>query len=126
MAELQNEEQGDHPDEITVVFEDEKDRRAVPVNGAFGGLAPNGQDVVAHIYLEHQSVPNLVTHRVDESGRVDLDEGDSIARGEITRKVQTSLAMSPEAAIRIGEWLKRKGQTGIQQRDDSNTPGQSQ
>ena len=113
-------------DKITVVYEDADGHRPIPINGAFGGLTPNGESVVAHAYIEHNSIPNLVTHNVDEQGRVNLSEGDPILRGEITRKVETTLTMSPEAAVRIGQWLMEKGQFALEERERRNSGGASQ
>jgi hypothetical protein len=79
------------------------------VNGAFGGPDPYGEVVVAHFFLEHHSIPIASTLKInaeDPSGPLS-EQVDK--RSEGRRDIQAMLTMSPEAAVRIGQWLEAHG-----------------
>jgi hypothetical protein len=101
---------------ITIVYEEAPSRPIIPVGGAYGGPTPDGASVVAHVYAEYVTIPAIQEHQVDERGRVDLGVGKPIKRADVTRLVQASLVLSPEASITIGNWLVEKGNNALQQR----------
>ncbi len=101
--------------EITYV--DNKASTTVPVSGAFGGFTPDGGALVAHFYLEYNPPPNMILADVDNQGRVDIEHGQPIKRSDLVREVQSTFMMSPEAAVSIGDWLKKRGEALLQQRN---------
>jgi hypothetical protein len=111
-------EPANFPSEITIVFEKSKDKVTVPATGAFGGPTPDGASVVANIFVEYASIPSYVTHEVGEGGRVSLDQGKPVRRGEITREVQATLVMNPENARQLGDWLVKNSEQALRKRGD--------
>jgi hypothetical protein len=105
----------DAPDKITFVFE-EAETPTSAVTGVFGGSSLDGRLLSAHFYVERATVPHSVSHEV-ENGQIDVSEGDTVRRGDVTREVQTSLVMTPEHAIEIGKWLMDQGERLIEQRE---------
>ena len=101
---------------VSIVFTSRHDRDSIPVTGAFGGPTPDGNAIVAHLFVEHGTVPSLVTHKVDDEGRVDLSGGDPIKRGDVTREVQATLLMTPEHALSLGSWLVQHAQNALNRR----------
>lgn len=101
------------PDRISISFENSPHHFTAPVNGAWGGLTPDGE-VVAALYQERGTIPDIIEVEVEE-GLADLSQGDRISRGDILREVQATFVMSPEAAQRIGEWLLEKSQQAREQ-----------
>jgi hypothetical protein len=91
---------------FTIHYQERTDKPTIPVSGAYGGPSPDGNLVVAHVYVEQATLPSHVTHPV-KGNRVDLREGHEIRRSEATREVQATLVLSPEAAIALGEFLMR-------------------
>lgn len=114
----QDEQSSDSHSELTIVFEKSQQKNTIPATGAAGGPTPDGAAVVAHLFVEHGSVPNYVTHDVNREGRV-KSQGKPVQRGEITREVQSTLVMSPENAHQLGEWLVRNSKQAMQNRSNS-------
>lgn len=103
---------------FTFVFEKAEGKRMLAVTGAIGGPNPEGSSVIAHLFVEHPSIPNIETHDVDENGRVDISKGgDPIRRGDVTREIQTTLVMSPETALSLSRWLERQSQVASERRE---------
>lgn len=98
------------PDHITIVYDDRDNKPVLAVTGAHGGPSPDSNSVVAHLYIEHITLPSLVTHNVNPAGVVDLQTGDGVKRGDITRFVVGTLVLSPEAAIALGMFLVTQGE----------------
>ena len=115
------------PKQISIVYEKVSGKPTVTATGAFGGPSPDRQSIVAQLYVEHGSVPSVVSHSIREDMSVDLQHGDAISRGDITREIQATLVLSPEAAVVIGNWLVRHGIAAINGRgtleDKGDDPG---
>lgn len=101
---------------ISIAYERSPNRVTIAATGAFGGPSPNAQNVVAHLFVEHGSVPIVVTHTVTDEGAVSPQPVDVTTRANATREIVATLVLSPEAAIIIGEWLKINGVKAIQAR----------
>lgn len=101
---------------VSIVFTSRPDRASIPATGAFGGPTPDGNAIVAHLYVEHGTVPNVMTHRIDTQGRVDFSSGDPVKRGDVTREIQATLLMSPEHALSFGSWLVQHAQNALSRR----------
>lgn len=99
-----------------IIFQEAPGRVNLAVSGAYGGPSPNTQMVVAHLFSEYMMVPSIQTAVIGEGGAVNMDEAQTIRRGEIMREIVATLHMSPEAAINIGKWLVDHGQTALQMR----------
>jgi hypothetical protein len=106
------------PESISIVYDDKDGRPTLAVMGAFGGPTPEGM-VVAHVYTEYHTIPSLEEHEVGPGGVVDMEKGNRIRRGDITREIQATLVLSPESAIRLGGWLQQKAQIAIQARKEN-------
>ena len=105
------------PKQISIVYEKVSlGKPTVAATGAFGGPSPDHHSVVAHLFVEHPSIPSIISHRVRDDNTIDFEHGDSVSRGDVTREIQTTLVLSPEAAILIGNWLVKHGVAAAQGR----------
>lgn len=104
------------PKQISIVYERVPGKPTVTATGAFGGPSPDHQSIVAQLFVEHGTVPSVVSHMYEEGKPIDLRHGDPISRGDITREVQATLVLSPEAAVIIGTWLAKHGVEAIKGR----------
>ncbi len=110
----------EQPNEITFVYEDADEVSTIAATGAHGGPTPDGASVVANLYVERASIPHHVSHQIDERGQVDLSEtSQQVSRGELTREVQTSLVMTPEHAMQLGQWLQENARQAMEQRKET-------
>lgn len=104
------------PDHITITYQEPERRPFIGVTGAFGGGSPDQRSIVAHLFVEHPTVPSIMTHTVDAAGRVNLRDGDGVKRSDITRSVVATLVMAPEVAVSLGEFLVKQGKQAIKDR----------
>ena len=101
---------------ISVLYDEPTPRPCIPITGAIGGPSPDGSSVLAHVYLEYATIPAREDFEVDEKGKIDFTKGTRIARANVTRLVQATLSMSPEVAVRVGEWLSQHGRDAMEHR----------
>lgn len=94
--------------QITFKYKFESNYNPVYINGAFGGINPQGE-IVANFYLERIALPNATTHIVGANGSIgeaikkdpkDLDES-------CVRYVQSGIVMNLETAKQLNVWLER-------------------
>jgi hypothetical protein len=104
---------------FSAVYLDPKSRQTLAVSGAHGGLSADQASVVAHFYMEYGSVPTVMNVNLDPAGRF-VSEQPSVKKGDLTRELQASVSMSPEAAIRIGRWLMKQGEAAKVARKQPN------
>lgn len=95
----------DRPSSIEVYYDRDDGTPVLAVGGAYGGLTPDGSSVIAHVYLEHGSVPSIQTMDIDESGQIIDGSVEGVSRGNITRVIQATLVMSPTVALSLGAFL---------------------
>lgn len=92
--------------EIAFIYEKNKDAKTVPVNGAYGGPTPDNSGVVVHFYLEYATIPHSTDITIEPGQKTfNPQTGRNISRGDFTREIQSSIFLSPESAITIGNWL---------------------
>lgn len=103
-------------DSMSIVYEEPDDRPTVVASGAYGGPSPDGSVVVAHLFTEYGTIPSIEEHEVEEGGVVNLESGNRIKRGDVTRRIQATVVLSPESAERLGKFLLEKAQIATQLR----------
>ena len=88
------------------IFEDNYNPQYV--NGAFGGIGPQGE-IIIHFYCERGAIPIKVNHEVDDEGRVsapvsvkpdDLEES-------FVRCIQSGIILDRTHAVNLYNWLGR-------------------
>ena len=104
-----------HRESVTFRYDPAPDRRTVAVNGAYAVVSPSGGEVVVHLYIEHASVPLVATQQLDAEGHLVPGTEEAAEKAAITREIQTSLVLSPEVAIGLGEFLQREGNRALSQ-----------
>jgi hypothetical protein len=109
----------DQKDSMSIVYEEPDDRPTVVASGAYGGPSPDGSVVVAHLFTEYGTIPSIEEHTVQQGGVVNLEGGSRIKRGDVTRRVQATIVLSPESAARLGKFLLEKAQLASQIRSQN-------
>lgn len=99
---------------ISIVTDKKKDICTLSVNGAWGGVSPNGNgSIIVNLYQDQPTIPTISDVEIDENGVANMSNAQNITRGDITREVQAIICMSPTDAINIGKWLTQKGEEGL-------------
>lgn len=104
------------PKTLSFVYKEVRDKPSIPATGAWGGPTPDGSAVVVHLYVEYGAVPSVMTFDVEAGGRVDLNKGEAVTRGDATREVLATLVLAPENAASIGQFLIDKAALAAQTR----------
>ncbi len=107
------------PDSISIVYEEVENRPTIVATGAYGGPAPDGSVVVAHLFTDFGTIPSIEEYEVTEGGLVNLETGNRIKRGDVTRRVQATLVLSPESCIRLATFLQEKGRIALDARKNN-------
>ena len=114
------------PKKLSIVYDRAPGKPTITATGAFGGPSPDRHSVVAHLFVEHGSVPSVTSHTVRDDNSVDMEHSDSISRGDITREIQATLVLPPETAVIIGNWLMKHGLAAIQGRGKLEQDGDTE
>ncbi len=79
------------------------------VNGAYGGVGPQGE-IIVNFYFERQGIPKSHTHEINEDGS--LSSKPKSVPGEplsnIIRFIETGIILNLDSAKRIHAWLGQK------------------
>ena len=83
--------------------------RPVYVNGAYGGINPQGQ-LVVNFYFENQPFLESQTFEVTEEGRLgqEVERNPDSDIPQINRDISTGVILDLESAKRISQWLNEK------------------
>lgn len=96
-----------HQIEFKYVFP--KDYNPIYCNGAYGGLATQGE-IIANFYLERMPLPKALTHEINPdgslSGVIETDPSDLSTK--VIRYVTSGIILNEASAKSIYEWLGRQ------------------
>ena len=92
-----------HP-QVTFRYKISPNYAVYSIAGAHGGLNSQG-DVVVNLFSERAPIPRRQTFRVNSSGKLDQPPLDVESETAIIRDVMFALAMEPETARSVGQWL---------------------
>ena len=107
--------------EILVTYHGEAGKIPIsPINGAFGGVDPHGEIIIANFFLEQQTNPVAGFIAIEEDGSVNPAEEKFQKRSDIQRTFVATFTMTPETARRIADWLIDKAQIIEQRRGNAS------
>ena len=98
---------GDDSKKITFKYKFADDYNPRYVNGAYGGVGPQGE-LIINFYMERQPIPKQESYKLQKAGQL----GDPISRvpddlkSQVIRFVQTGIVLNLESAKRVLGWLK--------------------
>jgi len=104
-------------EEAEVIYEKSNSHITIPANFGFGGVSPNGNNVILNLINEQITIPSYETFKMHEDGKIDLRKGKRISRGNITREILATVFLPPESAVEIGQWLVKQGKAAIEGRE---------
>lgn len=95
--------------EIVFKYRFPEDYNPVYVNGAQGGINPQGE-IVANFYFERLALPNRQTHFLNEDGRLGgiKDNDPEDLNRSFVRYVDTGVVMNLQTAKSIFNWLGKQ------------------
>jgi len=98
---------GNGSKEVTFKYRFAEDYNPKYVNGAYGGVGPQGE-LIINFYMERQPIPKQETYKLGNGGQL----GDPVGRvpddlkSQIVRFVETGIVLNLESAKRVLGWLK--------------------
>jgi len=84
--------------------------RVIHVNGAFGGINPDGTLFMA-VFSERPPLPDATVQMVDSSGKIGAEVFEQrrvTSKGLIVRELEAGLTMDVNAARGLMQWLKER------------------
>ena len=92
------------PENLKIKYET-KTERTTPVNGAFGGMTPDGMLIVS-LYFERKSFPETaeiehIEHNLFGNEKLLSFENDC----DIIREIMAKIIITPKVAKHLGHWL---------------------
>ncbi|QHD65752.1 hypothetical protein GS397_00815 [Sphingobium yanoikuyae] len=93
------------PEKVTFSYIKSNQFRVMHVDGALGGITPQGHLHVA-LYSERPSIPKVMVHSVEGNvlGPPEAVEG----RGGIVREIDADLIMTMQVVEELRDWLNLK------------------
>src|SRR5689334_23353953 len=83
--------------------------RVISVDGAFGGLSPQGRSIHMALFSERRPLPRKTVHSLGTDGLLSdelMDRRET--RKAFVREVEADVVMDLPTAIAIRKWLTRK------------------
>ncbi len=103
-------QEGTNISEVTLQYTKSVLCRVIHVDGAWGGITPQGA-IQMDLYSQKHEVPASTTYDVLEEGpssqRSNLKEKRTVNRGFV-REVEVEVIMSPEVARTLKTWLEER------------------
>jgi hypothetical protein len=96
------------PAEIAFDYIKSNQFRVIHMNGAFGGLSPNGAEIHMALFNERRPLPRKTVYSIagGRLGGEDLSKRES--RAAFVREVEVDVIMSIESAVNLRIWLDDK------------------
>jgi len=107
-SESNNPESSSAQETIAFYYLKTPDYRIVHVDGAIGGVTPQG-NIQVSVYAEHAAIPQKAVFHVTEDGALGDEIVDQrVARDGLIREMSVSLVMTETATREFIEFLNRK------------------
>jgi hypothetical protein len=83
--------------------------RVIPIDGAFGGLSPNGREIRMALFNERRPIPQKTVHPLGTDGNiVGENRGKRTGRTGFVREVEVDVVLDFQTAINLQVWLQDK------------------
>lgn len=96
----------DIPADLTFHYVKTGNYRTFHVDGAYGGLCPNG-NIYMELFVERLPTPQQVTHVLKKDGTLG-ERKDTKGREGMIREIESGLVMDVVTATRLRDWLSEK------------------
>lgn len=78
--------------------------RVIHVDGAHGGISPNGSCLNITVYNEMAPLPKEIIHKIADNGAIG-EEVSRVSDAGVSREMEATLSMSLQTAASIRDWL---------------------
>lgn len=105
---------------VTYEYEKGNHHRVIFVNGAHGGLTPDGRHIVLSVFSERQPIPTREVYELKDDTSVG-ERKDLSGRRAIFREIEATLILDSSTAKSLMNWIKDKivaGETTNQGQQD--------
>lgn len=103
--------------EISITYSERTDKPTIAFTGVYGGPAPDGSAVVAHLFVEYGTIPIAAKHEI-EGPKILKRDVEVLKKSDVTREVQGTLVMSAESAAMLGKFLQEKAAMILAQKNN--------
>jgi hypothetical protein len=97
------------PTEVQFEFLKSNFFRVIHVDGAFGGLSPNGRTIHLAVFSERRAIPTRTVHPIGDGGKLGNEARDRREGSKgFVRELEADLTMDLATAISVQRWLVGK------------------
>jgi len=96
------------PSEVTFCYEKSNFFRTIHVDGAHGGISPDGHMVIMSVFNERRPIPKKEVYRQDQSGIMKVHAPGTEVRDGYFREVEATLIMDEETVRTLHKWLEER------------------
>lgn len=89
--------------EVTIHNKISNNFRELHVDGAYGGLTPQGL-INMNFYAERLAIPKATDYKVEETQLIKIKDSEDSKKG-IIREFETGVYMTIQTAIALNKWL---------------------
>lgn len=99
----------DKPTEISFDYIKSHQFRVVHVDGAFGGLSPNGRAIHMALFSERRAIPTKTVHALSETSHLGNEIREKrTQRDSFIRELEIDLVLDFDTAVNVQKWLQDK------------------
>jgi hypothetical protein len=110
---------GKEKKKIVLQWENNPDRKTFTATGAYGGPSPDREALIINFFIDRNSLPNYEEFEPDEHNQIRMDAGRKVSRGDFVREVQHTLVLTPNVALKIGNWLIKRSNEMLNPKGDN-------
>lgn len=94
------------PKEITMNYLKVPSYRSYHVDGAFGGISPNG-NIYCEFFIERNVTPQKVVHFLTDVGTLG-EEKERVGKEGLVREIESGIVFDINTACLLKDWLEEK------------------
>lgn len=95
--------------ELKIKYKFDDNYNPTYVNGALGGINPQG-DIVVNFYLERGPLPNSTTYQLTESNQLGdiIDNSPKDIQNSLIRFIECGIILNLNSAKQINKWIEEQ------------------
>ena len=94
------------PETVTFRYNISPNYAIYRIDGAHGGMGGHG-NIIANLFAERHSVPEMVTHNVKDDGSLEDPPVETIKDSVLIREVPFGISLTPRTARALAVWLNK-------------------
>lgn len=82
--------------------------RTFHVDGAYGGLTPNGQNMYMEVFVERNTTPQMIIQELNIDGTLEEPPKKVEGKTGIVREIECGIVFNIGTAVALRDWLNKR------------------